>query len=105
MIARVLTELRQRHLLHDLSNSNFANHMTALLSKGRSPSVYAGFDPTGPSLHLGHLAVIMALSKLQQAGLRPVILVRAYYCFQLTFSVQIDPILLKSLCSWVGRLP
>jgi tyrosyl-tRNA synthetase len=75
--ARVLQELRRRSLLQDLSNEGFANHMTALLRKGRAPSVYAGFDPTGPSLHLGHLAVVMALSRLQQAGMRPIALVRS----------------------------
>jgi tyrosyl-tRNA synthetase len=39
------------------------------------PSVYAGFDPTAPSLHLGHVGVLMALLRLQRAGLRPIALV------------------------------
>jgi tyrosyl-tRNA synthetase len=34
---------------------------------------YVGFDPTGDSLHVGHLLPIMAMSWLQRAGHRPVI--------------------------------
>ena len=41
-----------------------------------SPLVgYCGFDPTGPSLHVGHLVPVMALSHLQRAGHHPVALV------------------------------
>ena len=36
---------------------------------------YCGFDPTGPSLHVGHLIPVMGLLHLQRAGHRPVILV------------------------------
>ena len=43
---------------------------------GQPPlSVYAGFDPTAPSLHLGHVGVLMALVRLQRLGLRPIALV------------------------------
>ncbi len=34
---------------------------------------YVGFDPTGDSLHVGHLLPIMAMSWLQRAGHKPVI--------------------------------
>ena len=40
-----------------------------------SVSVYAGFDPTASSLHLGHLVPVMALGHLQRAGHRPIALV------------------------------
>jgi tyrosyl-tRNA synthetase len=41
-----------------------------------SPLVgYCGFDPTGPSLHVGHLVPVMALSHLQRAAHHPVALV------------------------------
>ncbi len=33
-------------------------------------TVYAGFDPTAPSLHVGHLMPIMGLRRFQQAGHR-----------------------------------
>jgi tyrosyl-tRNA synthetase len=37
--------------------------------------VYAGFDPTGDSLHLGHLIPIMGLAWFQKAGHTPVAIV------------------------------
>ncbi|KAA0021136.1 tyrosine--tRNA ligase [Antrihabitans cavernicola] len=37
-------------------------------------SLYAGFDPTGPSLHAGHLIPLLALKRFQQAGHRPIVL-------------------------------
>ncbi|HEY5832562.1 tyrosine--tRNA ligase [Streptomyces sp.] len=38
-------------------------------------TVYCGFDPTAPSLHLGNLVQILTLRRLQQAGHRPLGLV------------------------------
>ncbi|MFF4650171.1 tyrosine--tRNA ligase [Streptomyces sp. NPDC001380] len=38
-------------------------------------TVYCGFDPTAPSLHLGNLVQILTLKRLQQAGHRPLGLV------------------------------
>jgi len=40
-----------------------------------SLSAYAGFDPTAPSLHVGHLVPVMGLAHLQRAGHRPIALV------------------------------
>jgi len=42
---------------------------------GSPISVYAGFDPTKPSLHVGHLIPIMILSHMQKAGHRPICVV------------------------------
>lgn len=36
---------------------------------------YCGFDPTAPSLHIGNLAQILTLRRIQQAGNRPLALV------------------------------
>jgi tyrosyl-tRNA synthetase len=36
---------------------------------------YIGFDPTAPSLHVGHLMQLITARRLQQAGLRPLLLV------------------------------
>ncbi len=36
---------------------------------------YIGFDPTGSSLHVGHLVTIMALAHMQRNGHRPIALV------------------------------
>jgi tyrosyl-tRNA synthetase len=42
---------------------------------GRGPmTVYAGFDPTAPSLHAGHLVPLLALRRFQRAGHRPIVL-------------------------------
>lgn len=38
-------------------------------------SAYCGYDPTAPSLHVGHLIPAMALAHLQRAGHRPIALV------------------------------
>ncbi len=37
-------------------------------------TLYAGFDPTGPSLHAGHLVPLLALKRFQRAGNRPIVL-------------------------------
>ena len=36
---------------------------------------YVGFDPTGSSLHVGHLLPVMAMRIMQQAGHVPLVLV------------------------------
>jgi tyrosyl-tRNA synthetase len=38
-------------------------------------TLYSGFDPTAPSLHLGHLMPILGLRRAQLLGHRPVVLV------------------------------
>ncbi|WP_370028350.1 tyrosine--tRNA ligase [Planotetraspora sp. GP83] len=38
-------------------------------------TVYAGFDPTAPSLHAGNLATLLILTRFQRAGHRPIGLV------------------------------
>lgn len=37
-------------------------------------TLYCGFDPTGPSLHAGHLVPLLMLARFQQAGHRPLVL-------------------------------
>jgi len=37
-------------------------------------TLYAGFDPTAPSLHAGHLVPLLTLRRFQQAGARPIVL-------------------------------
>lgn len=37
-------------------------------------TAYVGFDPTAPSLHIGNLASIMLLRRVQQAGHRPIVI-------------------------------
>ena len=38
-------------------------------------SFYTGYDPTAPSLHLGHLLTMMAMRQMQRDGHRPIIII------------------------------
>ena len=49
--------------------------LPARLATGRPISGYIGFDPSGSSLHIGHLVPIFGLIRLQRFGGRPVALV------------------------------
>jgi tyrosyl-tRNA synthetase len=62
-------ELRWRGMIHDLMPGTEEQ----LLKE--STSGYIGFDPTADSLHIGHLAQIMALLNFQKAGHKPFALV------------------------------
>jgi len=48
--------------------------LKAELDKG-CISFYVGFDPTAPSLHIGNLAILVVMRRLQLAGHRPIPLV------------------------------
>lgn len=37
-------------------------------------TMYAGFDPTAPSLHVGNLVQLLTLRRFQRAGVRPIVL-------------------------------
>ncbi|MES2180275.1 MAG: tyrosine--tRNA ligase [Gemmatimonadota bacterium] len=65
----VLEELEWRGLVYQRTEG-----VADLLSK-EGASAYIGFDPTGSSLHVGSLLVIMILVHLQRHGHRPVALV------------------------------
>ncbi|MGY1702660.1 tyrosine--tRNA ligase [Geodermatophilus sp. SYSU D00766] len=67
----VLSELHRRGLI---AQSTDEEALRAHLVAG-PVSYYAGFDPTAPSLHVGHLLQFMVLRALQRAGHRPVVLV------------------------------
>ncbi|WP_235929092.1 tyrosine--tRNA ligase [Marisediminicola senii] len=54
--------------------STDADELRTLLS-GSPITLYCGFDPTAPSLHLGNLVQILLLRRLQLAGHRPLGLV------------------------------
>lgn len=46
-----------------------------LLQSGRRLSVYYGVDPTGPTLHLGHLITLKKLAELQALGHKVILLI------------------------------
>jgi tyrosyl-tRNA synthetase len=66
----LLGELAWRGLLADKTPG-----LEARLATGRPLAAYNGMDPSGPSLHLGHLVPIFGLLHLQRHGGKPVLLV------------------------------
>src|SRR5882757_9401523 len=63
-------ELQWRELI---AQSTDLDALAASLAAGRI-TVYAGFDPTAPSLHAGNLVPLLALRRFQRAGHRPIVL-------------------------------
>lgn len=66
----VLSDLRTRGLLHQFTFGDQPDWLARA-----SVTVYAGFDPTADSLHIGHLLPALGLARLQQAGHRPIAVV------------------------------
>ena len=66
----IIAELSWRKLINQTTDENLSNW---LAEKPRT--VYAGFDPTADSLHVGHLMAMMILRRFQQAGHRPIALI------------------------------
>jgi tyrosyl-tRNA synthetase len=58
-----------RGLFHQVTDETVFERLDA-----GSVSVYAGFDPTASSLHLGHLVPLLNLRRLQRAGNAPIAL-------------------------------
>ncbi|MBA2726813.1 MAG: tyrosine--tRNA ligase [Parachlamydiaceae bacterium] len=66
------------NVLNILEERGFVDAVTSeeLREKLNSPlKVYCGFDPTGDSLHLGHMVAIMGLAWFQRCGHTPIALV------------------------------
>ena len=70
MSEHILDELSWRGLI---AQSTDLDSLRSDLDAGPL-TLYAGFDPTAPSLHAGHLIPILTLKRFQQAGHRPVVL-------------------------------
>ena len=67
----IFQDLEWRGLIKDSTDPDeLAKH----LANG-PVTFYVGFDPTGPSLHIGHLTQILTARRLQLAGHRPLVLV------------------------------
>jgi tyrosyl-tRNA synthetase len=64
-------EMVWRGLVHVSTDKEELKRLLA----GPSISFYCGFDPTAPSLHLGHLVQLLTMRRLQLAGHRPLGLV------------------------------
>ncbi len=66
----IIGELEARGLIHD---STDLDALRARLEAGPI-TLYVGFDPTGPSLHIGHLVPLLLLRRFQQHGHVPIAL-------------------------------
>jgi tyrosyl-tRNA synthetase len=70
-VADILDDLAWRGLL---TQSTDLDELRALLAAG-PVTLYCGFDPTAPSLHVGSLVQLLTLRRFQRAGHRPIGLV------------------------------
>ena len=66
----IVEELQWRGLLSDCTD---LEGLRTRLNTG-SMTLYAGFDPTADSLHVGNLVPLIALSRFQKAGHSPIAL-------------------------------
>ena len=71
MTSALLADLQWRK---SLAQTTDRGELEKFLNSG-SRSLYIGFDPTAPSLHLGNLAVLTVLRRFQLAGHKPIALV------------------------------
>jgi tyrosyl-tRNA synthetase len=67
----LLQDLQARGLIAQTTD---APELDALIQKGPI-TLYAGFDPTADSLHVGSLVPVLTLRRFQQAGHKPIALV------------------------------
>lgn len=68
---KLLADLQQRNLVAQMSGGDeLVTHLS-----GGSRTVYAGFDPSANSLHIGSLVPLLALRRFQLAGHKPIALV------------------------------
>ncbi|MDT5338534.1 MAG: tyrosyl-tRNA synthetase [Mycobacterium sp.] len=66
----ILDELDWRGLIAQSTDRD----ALAAAASGGPLTLYAGFDPTAPSLHAGHLIPLLTLQRFQRAGHRPIVL-------------------------------
>ncbi len=67
----IFADLTWRGLIHQ---STDPENLPGWLNAGPR-TLYAGFDPTADSLHVGHLMAVMILRRFQKAGHKPIALV------------------------------
>ncbi|MEC0133352.1 MULTISPECIES: tyrosine--tRNA ligase [Paenibacillus] len=67
----IIDELEWRDAINQQTDAEGLRELT----NQKSVSLYCGVDPTGDSMHIGHLIPFMVLKRFQLAGHRPVILI------------------------------
>lgn len=71
MSKNVMDILRERGFI---KQTVYEDDLYELLGKESVP-FYIGFDPTADSLHVGHFLALMAMSHMQKAGHKPIVLI------------------------------
>ena len=66
----LIADLRWRGLIHQTTDEKLGEWLAA-----GQRTLYAGFDPTADSLHIGHMLPLLGLRRFQKAGHRPIALV------------------------------
>lgn len=69
----ILDDLTWRGAINQQTN---AQGLEELVNK-KAIGLYCGVDPTGDSMHIGHLIPFMILKRFQLAGHKPVVLIGA----------------------------
>jgi tyrosyl-tRNA synthetase len=67
----IIDELQWRDAINQQTDADGIRELT----NQKAVSLYCGVDPTGDSMHIGHLIPFMVLKRFQLAGHRPVILI------------------------------
>ena len=71
MSKNLITDFAERGLVHQTTDTDSLHDWLA--TPGRR--IYAGFDPTADSLHVGHLVAIILLRRVARAGHEPIALI------------------------------
>lgn len=71
----VVKTLASRDMVADVFPRENVDSLARLLEGPKPTTVYAGFDPTASSLHVGNLLILSSLLHFQRAGHRVVVLV------------------------------
>lgn len=71
MAVNIIDELQWRDAINQQTDAEGLRELT----EQKSISLYCGVDPTGDSMHIGHLIPFIVLKRFQLAGHRPVILI------------------------------
>ena len=72
MMKQVFEELKARGFCFQFTDENAVRE---LMDGDEAIKFYIGFDPTGSSLHVGHLLPVMAMRIMQKAGHVPLVLI------------------------------
>ena len=70
-MTNIMDTLRERGFI---KQTVYEEELYELLGK-KSVPFYIGFDPTADSLHVGHFLALMAMSHMQKAGHKPIVLI------------------------------